>query len=294
VGMRILGARDAAAVEAFLAQHADSSMFLRSNARAAGVADHGQAYGAMYAAAFEDDRIVAVAAHTWMGVLLVQAPVHLEAVVRRAVAHSGRAIVAINGPWSQVVAARRVLGLEEVTPRLNSHEILYALELALLVVPEPMADGRLRCRRPRPEELDRLTAWRVAYARETRSRPDTPALSIASRQDIARLCVERRAFVLVDPADHLLAFSAFNAVLPDAVQIGGVWTPPASRGRGFARAVVAGSLLEARSQGVTRAVLFTAEENRSAQRAYEAIGFHVVGDYGLIGFAEPQRVAVVR
>ena len=35
--------------------------------------------------------------------------------------------------------------------------------------------------------------------------------------------------------------------LPDAVQIGGVYTPPQLRGRGYARAVVAGSLLDARA-----------------------------------------------
>jgi ribosomal protein S18 acetylase RimI-like enzyme len=57
--------------------------------------------------------------------------------------------------------------------------------------------------------------------------------------------------------------------------------------------VVAGSLLDARAQGVARGVLFTAEENRPAQRAYQALGFRVVGDYGLLGFAEAQRVRVV-
>jgi predicted GNAT family acetyltransferase len=76
------------------------------------------------------------------------------------------------------------------------------------------------------------------------------------------------------------------------VQVGGVWTPPARRGRGYARAAVAGSLLDARARGVTRGVLFTAQENRPAQRAYEALGFQVVGDYGLLGFSEPQLVRI--
>jgi predicted GNAT family acetyltransferase len=283
--LRILATGDENALEAFLIHHADSSMFLRSSARSAGLVDRGQAYQATYAAAFEEGRVVAVAAHTWGGVLLVQAPVRLDAVVHMAVAKSGRAVVAINGPWSQVVAARQALGLAEIPAPLNSHEILYALELAQLVVPEPLADGRLCCRRPRAQEIDRLSEWRAAYSRETLSRPDTPALSVAARQDIERICAERRAFVLVDATHTLVAFSAFNAVLPDVVQIGWVWTPPAWRGRGFARAVVAGSLLEARAQGVTRSVLFTGKDNHPAQRAYEALGFRVVGDYGLLGFA---------
>ena len=290
---RILGAADAAVLEAFLLRHADSSMFLRSNARVSGLDDHGQPYQATYAAAFEDGQMVAVAAHTWTGMVLVQAPAHLADVVRTAVAHSGRRVVGISGPWSHVVAARSALDLDQSPALLNSHEILYAIELARLVVPAPLADGRLRCRRLRRDEIDRIAEWRVAYAREMRSRPDTPALPVSSRQETERLHAQGLAFVVVDAADQPLAFSAFNATLPDSVQIGGVWTPPAWRGRGYARAVVAGSLLDARARGVTRGVLFTAEENRPAQRAYEALGFRVVGDYGLLGFTEAQRAGVV-
>ena len=88
--VRILVDADAAALEAFLLRHADSSMFLRANARAWGLDDRGQPYQATYAAAFEDGQIAAVAAHTWMGMLLVQAPAHLDGVVRTAVAQSRR------------------------------------------------------------------------------------------------------------------------------------------------------------------------------------------------------------
>ena len=66
------------------------------------------------------------------------------------------------------------------------------------------------------------------------------------------------------------------------MQVGGVWTPPETRGRGYARCVVAGSLLHARAQGVTRALLFTMESNVAAVRAYEALGFRRIGDYGLM------------
>jgi RimJ/RimL family protein N-acetyltransferase len=290
--VRILGEADAAALSAFLLRHADSSMFLRANAWAWGLEDRGRANQSTHAAAFEEGRIVAVAAHSWTGMLVVQAPAHLEAVVRAAVGHSRRPLAGINGPWSQVVAARSALGLDRSPAFLDSHEILYALELARLVVPEPLAAGRLRCRRVRRDEIDLIAGWRADYARETLSRPDTPALPIRSRQETERLHAEGRAFVAATATDEPLAFSAFNAVLPDAVQVGGVWTPPARRGRGYARAAVAGSLLDARARGVTRGVLFTAQENRPAQRAYEALGFQVVGDYGLLGFSEPQLVRI--
>jgi len=82
---------------------------------------------------------------------------------------------------------------------------------------------------------------------------------------------------------ELLACTGFNASLPDMVQVGGVYTPPGSRCRGYARAAVAGSLLLAREAGVSRAILFTGENNH-AQRPYRALGFEETGDYGLILF----------
>ena len=68
------------------------------------------------------------------------------------------------------------------------------------------------------------------------------------------------------------------------VQIGGVWTAPALRGRGYARCAVAGSLQTARERGVLHAVLFTGETNPAAQAAYVAIGFRPVGDYAILLF----------
>jgi predicted GNAT family acetyltransferase len=288
--VRILGAGDEEALDAFLVQHADSSMFLRSNLRASGLVDGGEAYQATHAAALDSGLIVAVAAHTWMGNLLLQAPVYLADVARAAVERSGRRVAGILGPWSQVVAARDALSFEQTPTSLNSREILYALELARLIIPNDLARGRVRCRHPGSDELDLLVEWRVAYDLETLSDSGDRAVC---RRKVEDLHAEGRDFVLVADADEPVAFSAFNAVLPDVVQIGGVWTPVAQRGRGFARAVVAGSLLEARGHGVRRGVLFTAEENWPAQRAYEAIGFRPVGDYGLIGFAEPQQVTRV-
>jgi predicted GNAT family acetyltransferase len=80
------------------------------------------------------------------------------------------------------------------------------------------------------------------------------------------------------------SFSGFNARLPDVVQIGGVFTPPALRSRGWARAAVASQLAAVVGEGVSRALLFTGEDNLAAQRAYTAIGFRRIGDYGLLLF----------
>lgn len=283
--VRILAPGDDAALEAFLARHADTAMFLRSNARAAGLADAGQPFQATYAAAWERGDIIAVAAHCWNGVVLVQAPVHVAAVVRAAVERSGRPVRGIAGPHRQVVAARAALGLTHTPAAKDSREVLFALALNGLVVPQPLAAGLVRCRRPREDELDLLVEWRAAYCVEALGASDGPELRRSCRSDVTRQ-IETEAGWMLLAEERPVAYSAFNARLPDMVQVGGVWTPPALRGRGYGRAVVAGSLREAREQGVARATLFTEERNVAAQAAYRALGFRVVGDYGLVLFAD--------
>jgi predicted GNAT family acetyltransferase len=172
--------------------------------------------------------------------------------------------------------------------RLQSHEGLYALPLEALRVPAPLAGGQWRCRRARVDDLDLLVEWRVGYTVDTDAQEDGPALRAASRQDIERGLAERASWVLaVDGVP--VAYQQFNAMLPDVVQVGGVWTPPALRSRGYARAVVAGSLLAARAEGVRRGVLFTGETNVAAQRAYAALGFARVGDWALLFLRTPTR-----
>ena len=290
--VRILDAGDEDALERFLALHADSSMFLRANARNGGLADRGARYQGTYAAAIDDDRIVAVAAHWWNGIVSVQAPVQVSEVVRAAVQESGRAVNGINGPWAHAVAAREALDLARAPMRSESREVLYALALSDLIVPDALASGRVRCRRPGVGDVSELATWRAAYRVELEGYRDSPELLASARQDVESLNAEGRDFVLADGDDpgRLLAYSAFNAALTDVVQVGGVFTPVELRRRGYARSVVAGSLISARERGVSRAILFTGQANVSARRAYEAIGFLAVGDYGLLGFEAPHVI----
>src|SRR5947208_11092577 len=127
--LRTLQPGDEAALDAFLARHADSSMFLRSNARAAGLVDHGEPLQATYVAALEGGRMVGVVAHCWNGMVLVQAPAHAADLARDAVRRSRRAVTGFSGPWTQVVAARAALGLTAAPAIKDSRDDLYALEL---------------------------------------------------------------------------------------------------------------------------------------------------------------------
>jgi GNAT superfamily N-acetyltransferase len=257
-------------------------MFLRSNARSAGFVYRGQRLEAEYAGAFHDGRIVGVAAHCWSGMLLLQAPEDPVELARACIEWSGRAVTGLSGPLDQVRNVRSALGMDDVKPQMEGYEWLYALDLQELIIPKIHSDGTVMCRPPRSEERDTLCAWRAAYDIETLGATD----SEETRQRAARFLdvqiADGDVWVAVKNDGALVSLSAFNATLPDIVQLGGIYTPPEHRGRGFARAAVAESLLEARRRGASRAVLFT--NNPSAARSYEAVGFRRVGDYALILF----------
>lgn len=300
VAIRALRPGDEDELERFLAPLADSSMFLRSNVRAAGLIDDGRPLGGTYVAAWREDpgsgseaAIVGVAAHAGMGNLVLQAPEALPELARAAVAASRRPLHGLVGPWDQVLAARTALGLDDQEAELVSRDILFALDLEDLVVPAALERGEVRLRPAREADLGLLARWRAAYSVEILGAVASPELDLRSRAEMRETFDRGHAFVLEDRNGRSVACTAWNAVLPDSVQVGGVFTPPALRCRGHARAAVAGQLQRARADGASRAILFTGEDNH-AQRPYRAIGFEAVGDYGLVLFSRPALPSQIR
>jgi ribosomal protein S18 acetylase RimI-like enzyme len=266
-----------------LLQHVESSLILLSNVDRAGVADHGQVFQATYAGRFDAaGTLTAVAAHYWNGNLLVQGDAGLEGAVRLASDRSGRAVEGFLGPRALVVRARQALGLAQAPTKLDAEEQLFVLELPQLVVPELLSRSDVQWRFPSVEEAERLLVpWRVEYAVETLGATRDDGLRQGSREMVLGWLSERNLSVVTVDGE-IVSMSGFNARARGVVQVGGVYTPPALRGRGYGRAAVAGSLLEARQAGYQRSTLFTQESNVAAQRAYQALGYRVIGDYALV------------
>lgn len=284
--VRVLGPGDEGSLEEFLLPRIESSMFLLGNLRAAGLIDRGQALEGTYAAVFEAGKIVAVAAHYWNGNLVFQAPDHVVVLARAAVEASERAIQGLIGPWDQVDAAKKALGLDSAKIMLDETEYLYRLILADLVVPDALSSGQLRGRRIERGDLDLLARWRVGFSLEALGEEPGEGLWKRCRASAERSLEQGRAWILED-GGRPVATSSFNATTTEAVQVGGVWTPPELRCRGYGRAVVAASLLDARAQGVVTSILFTGVRNVPAQRAYMGLGFQHIGDYRLVLLPPP-------
>ncbi|WP_102226055.1 GNAT family N-acetyltransferase [Acidimangrovimonas sediminis] len=192
----------------------------------------------------------------------------------------GRPCHGVNGRPDCVAPALAGLGIDRHPATLDRVEPLFTLDLSTLVLPE----GTSTLRPLTGDDLPALVPWRAAYLNETMADILGDRAARAAEGQLRRLIAEDNARVLEEDGVPV-AICAFNAVLPDRVQVGGVYTPPALRGRGHARRAVALHLAEARDRGTTSAVLFAASAR--AAHAYGAIGFRPAGDYRLVFHADP-------
>ena len=284
--VRVLLPGDEAALESFLLPRIETSMFLLGNMRAAGLADGGEFLQGTYVAAFDGSQITGVVAHYWNDNLVVQVPDGVEMLCRAAIEASGRRVGGVLGPAAQVQAAKDALSLEGDAIQLDQTEYLYSLALDDLLVPEGLRAGRLVGRRVQPGDVAQVTRWLVAFALESLGDEESPGLWERTRAGVERKQVQGLTWILQDRG-RPVATSGFNTSTAEAVQIGGVYTPPELRGRGYGRAVVAASLLDARAEGTTSSILFTGVENVPAQRCYQALGYRHIGDYRLLLLRAP-------
>jgi ribosomal protein S18 acetylase RimI-like enzyme len=260
-------------LDAFLALHASSSMYLRAELRR-------DAAAAAFAIGRRHGVIITAAAQPASGMVVLQAPIAAGMVAAAVLRRSQRRLAGFFGTVAHTQAVCRELGLDGIAFHKNTQEDLFALTLSALRMPAKPAHETLACRVATSADAELLVAWRYAFRQHTLNEAAGEQLDRTSRADIDALLPAGSLFIL--ESQQPLACCSFNARLPDCVQIGNVWTPPEYRGRGYARTVVAGALALARQQEVRSAVLATGRDNLAAQAAYRSIGFQVIGDYASI------------
>jgi ribosomal protein S18 acetylase RimI-like enzyme len=290
---KILGPGDENALKRYLSPRLETSLFLYSNMLAAGLEDTGATYSGTYAAALEDQRIVAVIGHFWNETMVLQAPKHGLALMKLAQQRCGRPIKRLIGPDEQVSLAIRDLDLSSANLQMDEPEKLYSLDLDSLAIPDLLASKNVRARRIRAEDANLVTRWRAGYFREMHLAPDDDELEKTVRRRVSTEVAAGMTWIL-EAAGRPVSCTSFNANVKDEgvasiVQVGGVYTPPKQRGRGYARAVVAASLIDARSEGYQKSVLFTGIHNVPAQKAYEALGYGLTGSYRITILRDPIR-----
>ncbi len=273
---------DVPRIDSFLTTHIQTSMFPLANLR-----DYG--LGASDPRALNvwllDDGPRAIFAMTNEGMVLPQCPDCSDHELQEAIALiRGRSLFGIAAEAGQARRIMRLAGWEDRPATLNSDEPGFSLQLDKLLLPDATGAELLpldAMDRSIPEE------WRYRYLIEAMDFDPDRAKGQAM-QDIANY-VDRDSHRALLINGQPVGMTGFNARLPEVVQVGGVYVPPALRGQGYARLAVGLHLREAKSSGVTRAVLFAASE--AAARAYIALGFRPAGHYALILFKDPKEAA---
>ena len=275
--LRVATADDLPALTALLRRHEATSMFPLSNLAGAGLNGAGP-YGMRVWVTGDVSGAIGL---TNGGMLQPQWPGAADWAAARAVL-AGAEVAGVIGPAGQVTALVAALGLGKAGREMDRVESGFVLDLNNLIIPEgPGVLAGLDATEPAV-----LYAWRAVYLTGVTGTPPGRAAPQA-QGDIEQFRAAGRHRLLLEAGDPV-AMSGFNAVLPDVVQVGAVYVPPALRGKGRARRVVALHLAEARARGVGRARLFAVSDQ--AARAYRAIGFGPADPVGLVLFADPQQV----
>jgi predicted GNAT family acetyltransferase len=279
------------AATAFLANHAATCMVLRGNLRTAGIERRRHPLsGNWFGEVAPDGGISAIVAQFGNGNVFVEAGDQKAIPKALTAAFVADPLKPVAGVFGDADAAQDMLcqlGLEDAPYAVNASDVLYELDLSNLIVPQnaraddfQMVDA---------EKIDRntLLRWLRAYEIEALGAEDSPSLDskIASRL-VHALDARTMWGLIVD--GKAVSLSGFNATLPDMVQVGPVWTPLEERSNGYARILVAKTLLAVRARGVKRAILST--DSEAAARAYEALGFKKIGQYRLALFSSPVSV----
>jgi len=279
--LRRVGARDVAALDAFLARHPATSMFLRANLAAQGTDNTDDPHGATYFVPAGRE-ITGVFAITNGGYLMAQAPDAPPAAwAAFAEQIAGRAVAGMTGRPVQVARCLDATGLAPGPWAVLADEPLYLLNLTDL----PDLPGKVRT--PEPGDLALLEQWYATYALDTGEvlAGDGPSSHARAR---AAAAIGSPDVVILEDEGTPVAMAGINARLSDIVQIGGVFTPDGMRGNGYARRAVAGLLRLCADQGVMQSVLFA--NTAAAAQAYEALGYEHVGEYRVALLRSPQVV----
>lgn len=273
--LRALCDSDRPALEVFLRQHIETSMFPLSNLLGSGLPTQTWVVGSA-------GKITGYLGRAANGNLMPQWPEADWA--QAAPLLAGLTVAGVLGPADQGEDLISALGLGQ-WPRMKSAvEPGLSVRLTDLTLPD-CSDVTLTVAGAADAAL--MISWRTQTNCDLLGMDEAAAQTLAVAE-VGRM-IERGTHRLLWQGDRAVAMAGINAEIPGCVQVGAVFTPPDCRGQGFARRVVGLMLDGLRAKGVQSANLFAASQD--AVRAYQAIGFQHSHRFGIHLFASPAVIA---
>jgi RimJ/RimL family protein N-acetyltransferase len=280
--IRYVESDDLERVRGFLEAHVDTSLFLLSNLAIFGPRS-GEAWNSgNYQLVEEDGQIVAVFCLTRRGNLLVQAGgrADLAEAIMESCESESMEVCGIVGEWSIAAAMWNLLLADPwFEPSYSSREVLYRFSLRADAEPEPLGiPPEVTVRALEAADFERWERLNTAYLVELNL--PLPEIDEAHAAEFARR-TRARWWWGAFRGPELVATVALNAAYGVVGQIGGVYTRPADRKKGIARAAMR-LLMRDSQHRFAKLILFTGEGNLGARRLYESLGFEAVGAFALL------------
>lgn len=129
------------------------------------------------------------------------------------------------------------------------------------------------------DEIELLTAWRQAFIADVGAMPETPE---QSRRITQRLIAASALFIWDDGGPVSQATSERST--PRGRSVGGVYTPPELRNRGYATSCVAALSQRLLDSGSAFCCLFTDLGNPTSNAIYQRIGYRQVAEWHNVSF----------
>lgn len=259
----------------FLLRHEDFALFLLGNYEAYGIRQTDAPNSGNFMIIRDSKNITCVICHCKRGSLLIAADVVNHSLFEEIIAHCP-SFNGLLGEWNICAKFWDYLKKKGFIKKetFTSKEILYSADLTEMKG-EPERKVRLL-------KLDDYAEWiplRKAYLDELKLPQD---LSEEQIWEQYRWRTEKQYAWGLFSEGKLVSMAELNAKAFDLGQLGGVYTPPPYRRRGFSRTLVRQMMHECRKiHGMRKMVIFTDEENTSARRVYESLNVKPMGYFAL-------------
>jgi uncharacterized protein len=233
----------------------------------------GRSWGPTYFGAVRDgNEVVGVAMRA--GLYLIVTAGTTDEALKILIDDAVRATSDAPGIVGPTQLARRAVEIWTSRTRQSSyiqmHERIYRLRK---VIPARPTSGRMRP--ARPTDLDLIGDWFHAFGVE--AQPHLATTREDARANAERYIASGGLRVWEDAGDTV-SMAGASGPTPNGIRVGAVYTPPASRRRGYASALVAALSQEQLDGGKKFCFLYTDLANPTSNKIYQDIGYEPVGD----------------
>lgn len=263
---------------AFLKAHDDYSLFLLGNFENYGLSLGESPFSGNYKLIRAGNEVMAVFCLTRKGSLLIQSVVKepIFDPVLASCLEEKIPITGLLGEWEfchvfwQFLKERKIIHTETVA----SKEILYRTDLSK-TLPLPHPSVRLLTAAD-------YTQWRPLRIDSFKEEGFPMGLN---EEQLQKLFIDKCKQKIIWGfffEDQLVSIADLNAKAFDLGQLGGVYTAPKFRQRGYSKAVIHRLLADLKGLGIQKLIIFTGENSLAAQKLYESIGVEQVGYFALL------------